>query len=281
MFIGQSRQGQPSTVKISQGDDQRAIVIVTAVGTPVREALALAGMSANGRIIQLETDVAAPIVARGRAPADFQALDLWVEQLASIPDAGKALRIHWLIAGRSRPEVQAWMDKIVKLIDVLRKLGGLQAALLLTPFQWQSPLLAKLSSDRCCGWKRKGLPLHNTNHGGRIETDHWLTLWAPVGTMEAFHMPIETREGPGTLDEILDDDLNPSDALWLEDVTAKPMCAQRAQKTRFSAQVERFLHPKCSARSSVGYPVYARGDPAPSVAFQHPSEKLFNAPFTV
>ena len=71
-------------------------------------------MNANGRIIQLEVDLTAPVVAGDQASADFLALDLWIEQLASIPDAGEALRIHWLIAvcpylpdslGQSRPEV--------------------------------------------------------------------------------------------------------------------------------------------------------------------------------
>ena len=55
-------------------------------------------MNANGRIIQLEVDLTVPVVAGDQASADLLALDRWVEQLASIPDAGNGLRIHWLIA---------------------------------------------------------------------------------------------------------------------------------------------------------------------------------------
>ena len=133
-----------------------------AVGTPVKEALALAGMKMDGHIIQLEMDLTAPVVVGDQALADYQALDLWVEWLAAEPDTGEVPKIHWLIAvcpypldlsGWCRPEVQTWISKMSSLIKVLGKFGGLQAALLLTPFQWQPPF-AKLSGDGCCGWKR-------------------------------------------------------------------------------------------------------------------------------
>ena len=68
-------------------------------------------------------------------------------------------------------------------------------------------------------------------------------LWAPAKPIESFHAPLEAREGPDTLDEILDDNLHLSDALWLEDLTVRPTSAQCTQKTRFSAQVEHFLYP--------------------------------------
>ena len=162
VFIGQSHWNQPSMVEIGQGDAQQAVVVNTAVGTPVKEALALAGMKMDGCIIQLEMDLNAPVVVGDQALADYQALDLWVEWLATEPDTGEVPKIHWMIAvcpyppdssGWHRPEVQMRINKMSLLIKVLGKFGGLQAALLLTPFQWQPPF-AKLSDDECCGWRR-------------------------------------------------------------------------------------------------------------------------------
>ena len=85
-------------VEIGQRDDQQTVVVVTTIGTPVKEALVLAGMKMSGHIIQLEMDLTAPVVVSDQDLADYQAVDLWVEWLAAEPDTGEVPKIHWLIA---------------------------------------------------------------------------------------------------------------------------------------------------------------------------------------
>ena len=91
-----------------------------------------------------------------------------------------------------------------------------------------------------------------------METDHWVTLLMHAAVAMVFSALAETSEGPGTLDEVLDDDLVAGDAMWLEDIAAaRPTVSQWSQTTWFSAQVERYLRPRCAMWSVVGYPVYA------------------------
>ena len=74
------------------------MVVVTTIGTPVKEALVLAGIKMSGCIIQLEMDLTTPVVVGDQDSADYQALDLWVEWLAAEPDTGEVPKINWLIA---------------------------------------------------------------------------------------------------------------------------------------------------------------------------------------
>ena len=83
------------------------MVVVTAVGTPVEEALALVGMSTTDAVISLELEGDHLLVAKSAMFWETQPVDLWLEWLISAGDVAKVPRVDWLVAICPHPQMHS------------------------------------------------------------------------------------------------------------------------------------------------------------------------------
>ena len=81
----------------SQFDQQWYVVVVTAVGAPVEEALAMAGLSNINVVISLEIDGDLPLVMKSTRFWETQPVDLWLEWLILVGDTAEVPRVDWLV----------------------------------------------------------------------------------------------------------------------------------------------------------------------------------------
>ena len=82
----------------SKFDQQQHVVVVTAIGMPVKEALALAGLSDADAMLSLELDGDLPLVTKSAKFWETQPVDLWLEWLISIGDTAEVPKVDWLVA---------------------------------------------------------------------------------------------------------------------------------------------------------------------------------------
>ena len=73
------------------------MVVVTAVGAPVKEALALAGLS-DDAVLSLELNGDLLLVMKLAKFWKAQPVDLWLEWLISIGDTAEIPKVDWLVA---------------------------------------------------------------------------------------------------------------------------------------------------------------------------------------
>ena len=115
-----------------------------AIGVPIEEALALAGLSDANAVISLELDGDLPLVTKSAKFWETQLVDLWLEWLISIGDTAEIPKVDWLVAicphspmhlGKKSWAVSDWAQKMTFLADMLAKFGALCAAMFLLPYQ--------------------------------------------------------------------------------------------------------------------------------------------------
>ena len=74
------------------------MVVVTAIGAPFEEVLALTGLSDDDAVLSLELDGDLPLVMKSAKFWKAQLVDLWLEWLISIGDMAEIPRVDWLVA---------------------------------------------------------------------------------------------------------------------------------------------------------------------------------------
>ena len=74
------------------------MVVVTAIGVPVEEALALAGLLDDDAVLLLELDGDLPLVMKSARFWKAQLVDLWLEWLILIGDMTEIPKVDWLVA---------------------------------------------------------------------------------------------------------------------------------------------------------------------------------------
>ena len=79
VMVGMETKADRFKKKERWQDKSCNIVLVTAIGTPVGETLALAGMNPQAHIMWLEMDIESPLVKATKAPQHVQNVDLWLE----------------------------------------------------------------------------------------------------------------------------------------------------------------------------------------------------------
>ena len=129
----------------SQFDQQWHVVVVTAIGTPIEEALVMAGLSNANAVISLELDGDLLLVMKSTRFWETQPVDLWLEWLISVGDTAEVPRVDWSVAicphppmhsGKRSWAVSDWAQKMMFLADTLAKFGALHVAMFLLLYQW-------------------------------------------------------------------------------------------------------------------------------------------------
>ena len=71
--------------------------------------------------------------------------------------------------------------------------------------RWVDRISGSINIKR--GWKDYQGVIHNNYHGGKVETDHHVILLIPEDMAKHFSVPNFTAIIPGTLREVLDNDI--------------------------------------------------------------------------
>ena len=151
------------------------------------------------------------------------------------------------------------------------------------PQAWPEPF-THLVDHLPTGWRTRRLRLHNTQHGGNIETHHDVLCMLPAATAAAFNLPDHSTDHPGALVTSLDAPGLDPDTLWMQDLSARiPDAVTTAIETPtpFSAQVSRLVKYEADALPINGHPTYNPQGPAPSIMHYRPHEAFFGAPFAI
>ena len=108
------------------------------------------------------------------------------------------------------------------LRDLLNKICNLKISLVFCLYRWPDGVKEfSGSSNIHRGWKDYQGVIHNTYHGGHIETDHHIICSMIEDMEKRFEFPNSTTPVPGTLMEVLDNDTTTRDKIYLNGLGMK------------------------------------------------------------
>ena len=172
------------------------------------------------------------------------------------------------VTGKTDEDFLSWRNQHLQLARSLISKCGTRAVILATPRTWPDPF-RHCSTYSPPGWKAIQLRLHNTQHGGHIETCHDVLCLLPHATADAFALPDHTTAQPGPMSAKLDPAGLDPDTLWTQDlaVTLPDAITQAIESpTPFSARVANLVKYQADAVPVNGYPTFSINGPAPSIA---------------
>ncbi len=261
-------------------DPQRRVAVVGAIGAPIAEALATAGMTATDVIVGIEDEPATLLARQLTDEWPTDTIDSWL-QAASGEE--RLPHVDWLVAiyhgprtshGQRDEALEQWARRVASLADAMAARCHLQAAACFAPTRWPAATFSVK------GWASRKVTVRNSYHGGPIETDHAVTVAMPCEIVQHLTFEEQTAEFPGCLEDILDGDAAAGDALIMNDLVATkppepraetpisaPLAtpADNAVSGPLSAKVERFIKRRTAPSSDRGHPAYSRQSPGPSL----------------
>ena len=78
--------------------------------------------------------------------------------------------------GNTDPSIKSWSQPVGSLKDIPTNICNLRMALVLCPYRWTKVLKEFSSGSAHKEWKDYQGIIHNTYHGGNVETDYHVIL---------------------------------------------------------------------------------------------------------
>ena len=183
------------------------------------------GMKSRKVVIHMEFDGEASWVKFQVEVWTTQSVDQWVYWLTNPSSGEEVPNINFLIEvfpgtkkydGRPDPDIKSWAQPVKALRDLRKKKCNLRGSLLFPPYLWPDGLKEFSGSSHIHrGWKDYQGVIRNTYYGRNIETDHHVICSIPEDMANHFALPNFTTPIPGTLMEVLDNDIAPRDKISL------------------------------------------------------------------
>ena len=104
---------------------------------------------------------------------------------------------------------------------MMKKRFNIKGELVLCTYHWPNTMKEFSSGSAPKEWKDDQEIIHNTYHGGNIETDHHFICSIPEGVAKNFLFHNLTTPFSGILREVLDNDIATRDKIYLNGLVTK------------------------------------------------------------
>ena len=113
--------------------------------------------------------------------------------------------------GKLDPSIKSWANKVGVLNDLLKNRYNLKWILVFCTYRWPNGLKGFSSGSTHKDWKYYQEIIHNTYHGGNIETDHLVICLMLEDTTKHFIFPNFTTLVSVMLREVLENNTTTRD----------------------------------------------------------------------